>query len=289
MGFSRQKAAQIADRLQCDVAAVLAVAEVESGGRKDLPDGRPQILFEAHWFSRLTRGVYDRTHPAISSPTWNRALYRGGAAEYDRLDEARALDETAALQSASWGAFQIMGFNHRACGFRTVQGFVKAIQGPDDNDMEAFMAFVHSNPAMHLALRANDWTTFARLYNGPGAVASYSGRIADAYRRHVGGRIADLGPPLPYADPTMPARSPISSRTVIAGGVAGVSTLGAIADQASMMSQLAGSAASAGYSMSALLRTFGPAILLGVVALGAVGYIVWRYIAKMRAGDVVSR
>lgn len=159
----------------------------------------------------------------------------------------------------------------------------------DDNGMEAFMAFVQSNPAMHQALRANDWTTFARLYNGPGAVVSYSGRITDAYRRHVGGGIADLGPPLPYADPARPARSPISSRTVIAGGVAGVSTLGAIADQASMVSQLAGSAASAGYSMSALLRTFGPAILLGVVALGAVGFIVWRYITKMRTGDVVGR
>ena len=65
MDFTRQKAEQIADRLQCDVAAVLAVAEVESGGRKDLPDGRPQILFEAHWLIQAeARHVGNATMPS---------------------------------------------------------------------------------------------------------------------------------------------------------------------------------------------------------------------------------
>ena len=70
MGYSRQKAEQIADRLQCDVAAVLAVAEVESGGRKDLPDGRPQILFEAHWFSRLTAIWFARSTRFSQAMAW---------------------------------------------------------------------------------------------------------------------------------------------------------------------------------------------------------------------------
>lgn len=46
--------------------------------------------------------------------------------------------------------------------------------------------------------------------------------------------------------------------------------LGTIADQVSSVSQVAGSAASAGYSASALLKMFGPAIILGAVAVGCI-------------------
>jgi len=183
--FSREKAQQIANELGGGVTAadILAVAEVESGGRKDLPDGRPQILFEAQWFHNFTNGQYDQSHPNISSPTWNRTLYRGGALEYDRLAEAVALNETAALKSASWGLFQIMGFNHKAAGFPTVQMFVEAIKDDDDADMAAFIGFVRNNPVMLKALRNHDDRTFALLYNGPGQVDYYADKISAA-REH---------------------------------------------------------------------------------------------------------
>lgn len=185
--FSREKAQQIANELGGGVTApdVLAVAEVESGGRKDLPDGRPQILFEAQWFHKFTGGVYDTSHPNISSPTWDRTLYKGGALEYERLAEAEALDEDAALKSASWGLFQIMGFNHAAAGFPTVQGFVAAIRGDDDADMQAFINFVRSNPGMLEALRRRDDYTFARLYNGIGQVDYYATKIAQARAHYM--------------------------------------------------------------------------------------------------------
>ncbi|MEJ2609131.1 MAG: N-acetylmuramidase domain-containing protein [Candidatus Thiodiazotropha sp.] len=103
-----------AKQLGVDVASIKAVADVEAAGSGFLSNGQPKILFEAHQFSRLTNGRYNASHPNISSHSWNRSLYKGGAAEHNRLHEAQALNDTTALKSASWGKFQIMGFNYNS-------------------------------------------------------------------------------------------------------------------------------------------------------------------------------
>jgi hypothetical protein len=104
--------AAAAAALFCDIAAVKAVVEVESGGRTGfLADKRPKILFESRWFHKLTGGRFDQSHEHLSTPTWVRN-YKGGAGEYERLFEAMELDREAALKSASWGMFQILGVNH---------------------------------------------------------------------------------------------------------------------------------------------------------------------------------
>lgn len=185
--FSRTAAEQIAGDLACDPNFVLAVADVESGGRSDLPDGRPLILFEAHWFSKFTNHQYDVAHPDISSANWNKALYLGGAAEYGRLGQADALDHVAAYKSASWGLFQIMGFNFDRCGFPDVDGFVTFMKGPDDNDMNAFVRFVKADNKLLKAMRDKDSRTFALLYNGPGQVDYYGKKIDAALAVHAGG------------------------------------------------------------------------------------------------------
>jgi hypothetical protein len=41
-------------------------------------DWRPKILFEAHWFHKFTNGIYDKSHPNISSSVWNKELYYYG-------------------------------------------------------------------------------------------------------------------------------------------------------------------------------------------------------------------
>lgn len=173
-----------ADALGVDVATVQAVAEVEASRSGFLADGRPKILFEAHQFSDRTDGRHDRSHPGISSPRWNRDLYVGGAGEYPRLAQAMALDREAALASASWGRFQIMGFNHEAAGFADIEDFVAAMHESEGRQLDAFVSFIRSHPAMHRALQEHDWAGFARAYNGPGyAQNAYDTRLADAYRR----------------------------------------------------------------------------------------------------------
>jgi LysM repeat protein len=171
-----------ANSLGVDVASIKAVADVEAAGGGFLSNGDPKILFEAHQFSRLTGRRYDSTHPGISSRRWNRSLYKGGAAEHTRLKEAAALNETAALKSASWGKFQIMGFNYKTAGYSSVQAFVKDMRASEGKQLDAFVNFIKSNPSMHRALKNHDWATFARLYNGSGyAQNHYDTKIAQAY------------------------------------------------------------------------------------------------------------
>jgi len=173
-----------AAELNCEVAAVKAVAEVESRGSGFLPDGRPKILFEAHHFARLTKQQYNLTHPNISSKRWSKSLYLGGAKEYDRLKEAMLLDPPAAIQSASWGAFQIMGFNYVAAGFKTPAEFVNAQYVSEGEHLKAFLGFVKSVGLLkHIQMK--NWEAFAKGYNGPKYKENnYDGQLAKAYEKH---------------------------------------------------------------------------------------------------------
>jgi len=175
-----------ANRLRCEPAAIWAVCDIESAGGGFLPDKRPKILFEAHIFGRLTHHRWDATHLNVSSSSWDRALYgAAGAHQYDRLAEAISLDRAAALQSASWGMFQIIGMNFAACGFASVEVYVAAMCQSEGAQLAAFAAFcAHEDLARFLA--AHDWTQFALRYNGPGeADNDYDGKLATAYRRRA--------------------------------------------------------------------------------------------------------
>ena len=166
----------------CRVAAVRAVIDVESRGGF-LADKRPKILFERHYFSRLTKRRYDRSHPAISQP--GPGGYKGGRKEYDRLAQAIDLDRDAALRSASWGAFQIMGDNYRICGFDDVEDFVSAMVSGEPAQLRAFVAFVKSSK-LDAALIRRDWAQFARGYNGPAYRANrYDEKLEASYRFHA--------------------------------------------------------------------------------------------------------
>ena len=176
-----------AQSLGIDPCAVSAVIAVESAGSGFLPDGRARILFEGHVFwKELQKHGLDPTplavaHPDIVYPRWDRSRYRGGAAEWDRLDLAVLLHEEAALCSASYGLFQIMGFNHKFCGFDTVQAFVDAQKQSEARQLEAFCAFMRARGLAPL-LAGRDWAGFARRYNGPGYAANqYDLRLLQAY------------------------------------------------------------------------------------------------------------
>ena len=183
--------ARAASKIGCPVAAIQAVMDVESRGGF-LPDGRPKILFERACFCRLTKGKYNQSDPDISSP--RSGGYKGGSAEYDRLARAINLDRDAALRSASWGAFQIMGDNCEMCGFSNVEDFVKAMVAGEPEQLDAFVEFVtksgFSDELAHL-----DWAGFARGYNGPAYKANrYDAKLAAAYQLHCLGSDRASGP-----------------------------------------------------------------------------------------------
>jgi hypothetical protein len=185
MPLSEQSYRQVAQGTGLEPEKIKAVDEVESRGEGFLPSGEPRILFEAHWFSRFTDGKYDESHPEISSPEWDPSLYEGGAAEHDRLQEATDLNRDAALKSASWGRFQIMGFNWQACGYDSLQAFVNGMYESEEEHLRAFLAFLRNEDLLD-PLRQEDWRTFARGYNGPKYDNhDYHIRLRDAYQEQI--------------------------------------------------------------------------------------------------------
>lgn len=189
-----------AERLGIPLAAIYAVNEVESKGKGFLDNGKPVILFERHIMYRqlaTARNAGDDTaelkRHADQLATANPALvnpkpggYIGGAAEHQRLAMARLIDDTVALESASWGAFQIMGFHWKRLGYASVQAFVTAMAAGESQQLDAFTRFIETDPALHKALKARKWAEFARLYNGPDYLRNlYDTKLQRAYERHA--------------------------------------------------------------------------------------------------------
>lgn len=187
-GLSESDFERAARKLGVRIAAVKAVAEVESNGSGFLADGRPQILFEAHVFHRLTHGRHagkvDRNGRALSSLVWDRSLYGpAGSGQHDRLADAAQLDWGAAHRSASWGKFQILGSNYRLAGFDKIEDFVAAMHRDVKAHFDAFIGFIKGRDLAGF-LKRQDWTGFARRFNGPNfAKHRYDTRLAQAYQR----------------------------------------------------------------------------------------------------------
>lgn len=175
-----------AEAIGCHIAAVKSVVEVEAAGNGFFKDGRPKILFESRWFHKLTKGKYDSSHPDLSTPRWVRNYY-GGSREYERLIAAMTLDRNAALQSASWGMFQILGINYKVSGFSNVEDFVKSMVDSEGNHLRAFINFVKGH-RLDDELRDLRWADFAQGYNGPGYKQNrYDEKLAEAFAKHASG------------------------------------------------------------------------------------------------------
>ena len=179
---------EAAKLLNCDIAAIKAVAEVESSGNGFLSDGRVKILFEGHQFYKHTKGAYAESYPTICYEKWTRKYYTKGpnadvrgAGELARLEQAMSLDREAAIKSASYGKFQIMGFNFSSCDFDDLEEFYAAMQASEGAQLKAFCCFLKANN-LDTHLRKHRWASFARGYNGPAyAENKYDKKLAAAH------------------------------------------------------------------------------------------------------------
>ena len=105
----------------------------------------------------------------------------GGVHEYKRLKLAKEIDEECALKSASWGMFQIMGFNHPLCGCKDVFEFVHKMSESHEKQLELMYYFMNNSGCLK-ELKAKDWAGFAKKYNGPGyAQNAYDQKLRNAY------------------------------------------------------------------------------------------------------------
>lgn len=187
-----------ADELGVELAAIQAVAQTESKGSGFFTDGSCAILFERHWMYNLLRqvkpqavvdGISKRApESGVVNPV--RGGYLGGIAEYKRLELAMTIDRNAALQSASWGMFQIMGFNYRVCGFNNAADYVAAMKQSELLQLKAFVSYIklYSTAkwpvgSLKKALKDKNWNVFAEIYNGPAQVADYAPKMAANYQK----------------------------------------------------------------------------------------------------------
>ena len=163
-----------------DMAALWSLVGVETHGFGYLTDRRPQILFERHVFHARTNGLFSSQHPDISNP--DPGGYLGGAAEYDRLQRAMALSEKAALESASWGLGQVMGYNAPKLGYADVYAMIAAMVAGEAAQLQAVGAFIRATPALDAAFRARHWPAVAFFYNGKDYAAQhYDTNLASHY------------------------------------------------------------------------------------------------------------
>ena len=183
---------QVAELLGCEPAALKAVQQVETGGRGGFfSPGRPAILFEGHifWTQLKKRGSnpedYVKGNENILYPKWEKGHYKGGIGEYDRLEQARKINREAADASASWGMFQIMGFNYAACGEESIESFVRSMCESEFKQLLLTTNFIKKNSQMLQALQARDWAVFAKCYNGPAyAQNRYDVKLEAAYQKY---------------------------------------------------------------------------------------------------------
>jgi hypothetical protein len=183
--------ANAAARLSVGVPEIAAVFSVETRGAGFLPDRRPQILFERHYFSRLTGGRFDASNPEISAPTPG-GYGPSGAHQYDRLAQAISLNRDAALRSASWGMAQVMGDNHQAAGYANVEDMVTAITDSEDVQLAVMADFILSSK-LNSSLASHNWAAFARGYNGPNYVINrYDVELNGFYQKYLVSPMPDL-------------------------------------------------------------------------------------------------
>lgn len=170
-----------ARELSVPEAAIRAVWQVEAAGA-GFQDGMPKVLPEPHRFSKLTGGRYDASHPRLSYPKWDRSKYpRTQSARYEQLADMVALDCDAGLKAASYGAFQILGENHAACGYPTPWAMVYDTSLTEGRQLDGFICLIRTK-RLDGPLRVGDWATFASKYNGPAYRENrYDLRLAQAF------------------------------------------------------------------------------------------------------------
>lgn len=147
-----------------EVALIKAVGYSETG-ESSFFQGRPKILFEGHYFYNFTNGKYAKSHPNICYESQGRAKYGTYNGEHEKLTLARSLDEDAALKSASWGRFQIMGANFKNVGWKCIKQFVKDMETSEKFHLKAFVGYLEHRDLIG-ALKSHRWEEFARRYNG---------------------------------------------------------------------------------------------------------------------------
>lgn len=195
--LSEQDLIDFANHYNLELAAVKAVNEVESSGKGFLVDGRPKILFEGHVFWRELRKrnidpqtLLNQDSEDVLYEEGSKSKYLGGTREHFRLEKAANLSPSkevreAAYCSASWGAFQIMGYHYSSLGYNSIDTWLHKMDEHEREHLQAFGKFVKVNRLM-VHLKNRNWAKFAEGYNGSAyRLNNYDEKLKAAYERYL--------------------------------------------------------------------------------------------------------
>jgi hypothetical protein len=182
-----------ADDNGIEPAALLAIVEVETGGKTFEQDGRtPQFLYERHVAyreaSKIGKALLSAfTRAGLAIPKWDRATqYKDQGSSAKRLQligRARAIDEEVANRSASWGLGQTMGNLAEPLGFASAVEMVEHMTGLVAGQIDCMVRELKRTNLVK-SLNDHDWIRTARIYNGPGYAANaYDVKLGDAFKR----------------------------------------------------------------------------------------------------------
>jgi hypothetical protein len=192
---------ELAEETGIDLAAILAVWKVESGGRDHTPN-RAIVRFENHLLYRnwgihnddkYSRYFQHGGHRGIPGRPWENHRFRKDPkesfqgfhgdqdAEYEVLKWAIHLSGgDIAYRCISIGGPQILGENYRLIGYQIPGEMYQAFQADERAHVLGFFDFCQACKLIRF-LRNQEWDDFARGYNGSGQVAQYGNWIESAF------------------------------------------------------------------------------------------------------------
>lgn len=189
--LTNQQIKEAAAKINIPYAALKAVIEVEARSSGFFSTGEPAILFERHkfweqlgnirWFTMRLKIM--ALHPRVCNK------YPGGYGRYSEQHEkmriAASYNRDIALQSASWGIGQVMGYHWKKLGYPSLQSFINDMYHSEARQLEAMLRYIKVNNLVD-ELQRGDWAGFARGYNGPGYKKNnYDEKLRQAYNKHA--------------------------------------------------------------------------------------------------------
>lgn len=176
---------QAAAILGCRPALIAAFIDVEAAGSGFFSGGRLKVLPEKHVIYRyIPAGLRSEAQRlGLAAQSWSKDNYKGLESSDNRYRFLETIEdnygpEIAAL-GASWGAGQVMGFNHLMVGYPSAVAMVKAFADSEDAQIIAIANFLKAD-GLDDEARAENLRGLARGYNGAGQVDYYAAKLQGA-------------------------------------------------------------------------------------------------------------
>ncbi|MCM1291690.1 MAG: N-acetylmuramidase family protein [Prevotella sp.] len=173
----------VSKEIGVEVAAMKAVVSIEAGSAMKgfWAPGIPVINFDRTMYNK-----YRNSSPKKGGAKGEKVpdgLSGYGLRQWTQLINARKVNAQGANMGTFWGMFQIGGFNYKLCGCSSVDEFVKLMSMSELEQLQLFATFL-VNTGMVKDLKAKNWASFSRKYNGPSyARRGYHTKMAAAYAR----------------------------------------------------------------------------------------------------------